>query len=253
MIRAMQLISPAPPRGTPGRAAFITGSAVGLFLLVAGFALGWFLLTTSFAPHFTPAGRPEVGQVAVGILAWALTFVAPAALLISGAARLAGVFDAAAARRPRATPASKLVASLGDEYVVAMHVRMPEGRSIPELVIGPFGAAVIEELPPARVTRHRGASWEVRTARGWAPYENPVDRAARDAERVRRWFAHDDRDFIVKVYSAVVGSDVTVERNASCAVITPDQIPGWLLSLPAQRSLTPSRRERIAELLRAMA
>jgi hypothetical protein len=128
---------------------------------------------------------------------------------------------------------------------------MPEGRIIQELVLGPFGAAVIEELPPSRATRHRGHAWEVRGPRGrWLPLENPVERASRDAEAVRRWFAHEDRDFVVKVYAAVVASDQTVERSATCAVIEPSQIPAWLLSLPAQRSLSESRRDQLVAHLR---
>ncbi len=246
----MQVISPARVSATSGRVSFVAGSAFGGILLVAGLGLGWLLLASSFATRFTPAGRPDTGEVAVGIAAWALTFMAPAALLIAGAARLASVADVAAARRPRRTPASRLASALGDEYVVAARVMLPDGRPVPELVLGPFGAAVIAELPPPRVARHRGSTWEVRTTRGWAPIESPLDRAARDAERVRRWFAHDDRDFIVKVFAAVVASDPAVVRTATCAVIAPDQVAAWLASLPAQRSFTPGRRDRIVELLR---
>ncbi len=81
--------------------------------------------------------------------------------------------------------------------------------------------------------------------------ESPLDRAARDAERVRRWFAHDDQDFLVKVYAAVIAPDTTLPRTPSCAVITKTQIAAWLASLPPQRSLTESRRARLIEDLRA--
>jgi hypothetical protein len=112
--------------------------------------------------------------------------------------------------------------------------------------------AVFEELPPRAASRHTGGRWEVRLTNGrWVPLENPLDRAARDADRVRRWLADDDRDFLVKVYAAVVGEDGTVPRTPTCAVITRDQIPAFLASLPPQRTLTPSRLERIVDHVRS--
>ena len=62
--------------------------------------------------------------------------------------------------------------------------------------------------------------------------ENPLDRAVRDAERVRRWFAADDADFVVKVYAAVTGPAPAIERTTACAVVSHDQLceldrPAW--------------------------
>jgi len=239
------------PRRRPGRIRVIVDAAVGLGLVTAGLALGWFMLGTPFLSAFQPTGRPDAAQSAIGAIAWAAALIAPAAVVIAGAARLASVTEAVIASRPRPTPAARLGAELGDEFLVASRVRLADGRRIPEVVIGPFGAAVIAELPPAGVTRHRGTSWEVRGPRGqWLPIENPLDRASRDAERVRRWVAHEDHDFVVKVYAAVVSSDPTVARTPGCAVIAADQIPAWLRSLPAQRSFTEARRSGLTDLLR---
>ena len=47
--------------------------------------------------------------------------------------------------------------------------------------------------------------------------------------------------------------DASIERTSTCAVITPHQIPAWLASLPVQRSLTATRRERILALIRETA
>jgi hypothetical protein len=138
---------------------------------------------------------------------------------------------------------------LPDDLVAVVDFDPGDGRRVPEIVVGPFGAAVIRELPPASVTRHLGGTWELRTKRGWIPLENPIDRASRDSERVRSWLANDDHDFVVKVHTAVVGADATVERTASGAVISADQVPAWLASLPIQRSLTDGRRERLVERL----
>ena len=106
--------------------------------------------------------------------------------------------------------------------------------------------------PPSAGTS--AASWEIRGERGlWTPIEPPLDRAARDAERVRGWLSTHDRDFLVRIYAAVVTDDQRVERTATCAVVPPRQLAAWLESLPAQRGLTPDRRSRLVELVRSVA
>ena len=134
---------------------------------------------------------------------------------------------------------NRVAASLGDEYVAASSVRLPDGRVVRDLVLGPFGLAVINELPPPRATRHTGISWEIRDSDGrWVHFENPLERTARDGERVRRWVASTERDFVVKVYTAVVTTDPTVTRTPACAVVTAQEVPAWLASLPPARALT---------------
>jgi hypothetical protein len=249
-MRRMQVITPRTARRGPGRGSVLLGVSVGAVLLGGGLIVAFLAFGTPFITRFTPTGRPDTSQMVSGMLAWSFALIAPAAFIIAGVARIAAVLDSMAAARPRPTPAARLRAVLGDEYVAAARVRLPDGRIVPELVLGPFGAAVIEELPPAGAVRHHGHAWEVRTGpKKWMPLENPLDRAARDAERVKRWFAGDDSDFVVKVYAAVVAPDTTLPRTPSCAVITKEQIPAWLQSLPAQRSLTPQRRERLIEIV----
>ena len=226
------------------------GTTVGAVLLVGGVTVGWLAFGTPFISLFTPPGRLGPSQFLTGMLAWSVALIAPAAFLMAGLARLVTVYDSVVSSRPRPTPVARLARQLGEEYVVATRLRLPDGRVIPDLVLGPFGAAVIEQAPPAAATRRHGEAWEVRTDRGWMPMESPLDRATRDAERVRSWFTNDDRDFLVKVYAAVIVPDGSLQRTASCAVITPAQIQPWILGLPAQRSLTESRRENLTELLR---
>lgn len=247
----MQVITPRSDRRGPTTLALVLGTLVGATLLIGGFVVAWLVFGTSFITRFTPTGRPETSQMVAGMLAWTVALIAPAAFILAGFARIVAVFDAVSAARPRKTAVSRLAEALGEDLVVASRLRLPDGRVVPELVVGPFGAAVIEELPPPTATRHKGGAWEVRMANGkWSPMENPLERAARDAERVRRWFAHDDQDFLVKTYAAVLAPDTTLPRTPGCAVITRDQIAAWLASLPAQRSLTPSRRERLVEQIR---
>jgi hypothetical protein len=66
---------------------------------------------------------------------------------------------------------------------------------------------------------------------------------------VRRWLAHEDHDHVVRVYAAVVAPSTTLTRTPECAVVTPDQLGGWIAALPPQRSLNADRRAWIAELL----
>jgi hypothetical protein len=235
----------------PSRRSVALGTTVGAILFFGGILVAWMAFGTPFISTFTPSGRPETPHIAAGMLAWAVALVAPAAFILAGLARIVAVVDSVNASRPRPSAVARAASALGDDTVVAQRFRLPEGRMVPELVLGPFGAAVVEQLPPPAATRHRGAVWEVRVAGGtWAPLENPLDKAARDAESVRRFFGSEDQDFVVKVYAAVVAPDTTLPRTPACAVITREQIPAWLASLPAQRSLTPSRRQRLVEAVR---
>lgn len=251
----MQVIAPAHPRlARPSRASILLGAVVGSVLLAGGIAVAWLTFGTPFITRFMPVGRPSTTEMVAGALAWTFALVAPSAFILAGVARLATIADVILGSKPRPTPVLRMARALPDDYVVVSRFRLGDGRIIPDLVLGPFGVAVIEALPPAGATRHHGDAWEVRGPDGrWLPFENPLERAARDAERVRRWLAQDDQDFVVKVHAAVVASDTSLPRTDACAVITQAQVPAFLASLPAQRSLTPARRERLVEIVRAAA
>jgi hypothetical protein len=245
------IASSRAPRPAALLPSVLGGSVVGVFLLGGGLVLAYLTLGTSFLGQFTPMGHATTTQLVTGAIAWSFALTAPALFTIVGLVRLLGVVELVGSTRPRKSRTSRLAASLSDDYVVASRVTLPDGRVVPELVIGPFGAVVVEELPPLGAMRHRGTAWEVRTADGhWRAMEHPLDRASRDAERVRRWFEHDERDHVVKVYAVVVAPDGAIERSATCAVVTPEQLPSWISSLPAQRSLNASRRQTLVELVR---
>lgn len=242
----MQVI---PSRRTARLRPFVpsaVGGILGVALIGAGVGLGYLAFSTSIVSRVMEAPRPGPAQVALAVVAWTVALVAPACFVILGSARLIRAVEFLG--RPRRRAVSALAGSLSDEYVAATRVLLPDARVIPELVVGPHGIAIFEHLPPAGVSRREGGRWEVRVADGrWLPIENPLDRASRDADRVRRWLATDDRDFVVKVYAAVIAPDLSLPRIPTCAVITRDQVAAFLASLPAQRSLTPSRRQRIVE------
>lgn len=247
---SVQVIQSTRSQPPVARIDAIRGLLVGGILFVGAILLGYLIFGTSFLHQFMPSPRPQGMEILTGIAAWSFALTAPAGFGLVGAVRLATVLDQATAR-PRLTPSVRMAQHLGDDCVLATRVVLPDGRMIPELIVGPFGVAVIESLPPEGASRNQGMAWEARTHDGrWVAIENPLERAARDAERVRRWFADHDRDFVVKVHAALVTGDASLQRTPGCAVISEDQIPAWLSALPVQRSLTPDRRERILDYLR---
>lgn len=249
----MQVIAAASRNTRADRVALVRSAVAAILLVVVGALLGWLCVSTPIVSAFVPSGRPSASQMAVGILAWGFAIVVPAGMLITGVARMLVTIERASAMRPR-TVTKRLARALGPDHLAATDLLVPGGRRVHELVLGPFGIVVLGEVPPPEVSRHVGNRWEVRGARGrWIPIEAPLDRAARDAERVRGWLATDDRDFLVKVYAAVVTDDQRVERTPACAVVSPDQLAGWLEALPPQRGLTAARRERLVELIRSIA
>jgi len=250
---AMQHITPSRAPQRQSIAPLLTGTVLGTLLVVGGLVLAWLALATPFLRHALPGGRPDPGQMAMGMAIWAIALVGPAGFILFGTARLARNLASVKRYRPRRSPVVQALAGLPEDVIVASEITLPDGRGVGDLVVGAFGAAVIRELPPAAVTRVRGDNWEVRGARGWIPLDNPMERAVRDAERVRRWLGHDDMDFVVKVYTAVVGPAPTLERTTACAVLTPDTVASWITGLPPQRSLTSGRRDQLIEMVREAA
>jgi hypothetical protein len=250
--RHMQVIAVPTATSLVDRIAVARSVMVGILLLVAGAALAWLCLATPIVSGFIPNGRPSLLETAGGIVVWGFAIVVPATFVILGVARLASVVDVLAASRPRRiTPL--LARSLGPDHLAATGLLLPGGRRLHELVMGPFGLVVLGDVPPHQATRHVGSRWEMRDGRGrWIPIEDPVQRASRDAERVRGWLAADDRDFLVRVYAAIVTVDPTIERSATCAVVAPADLAGWLESLPPQRGLTPQRREHLVAMVQGL-
>jgi hypothetical protein len=240
--------------GRPTRLGVANALFMGTILVSTSATLLYLVFGENFVDRFMPSGRPSTYELVAGALAWTFALTAPAGFGLVGVARLVTAYDRWRARRPRVTPALRLRRAIGDDHVVATGVRLPDGsRVLPELVFGPFGAAILEELPPVGAVMSRGVrSWEVRVGNGQIrTIENPLLLAAHDAERVRSWLSPEDSDHVIKVYAAVVGTDPRVERSPSVALISPAQVAEWLSSLPPQKSLDSGRREKIVKQIRA--
>lgn len=251
----MQVIASNRARaGRPSRLALATALFVGVSLVAASAFLLYLVFGANFIDRFMPRSHPTTFELVSGALAWTFALTAPAGFGLVGIARLATAYDRWSARKPRVTPALRLRRAIGDDHVVATAVRLPDGsRIVPEIVIGPFGAAIVEELPPAGAVLSRGVrSWEVRVGSGQIrTIENPLLLAAHDAERVRGWLSPDDSDHVIKVYAAVVGNDPRVERTPAVALLAPSQVAEWLQSLPPQKSLDAARRDSLVKQVRS--
>ena len=248
----MQVFHQRASRRPASRLSFAMRIAIGVLLLGLGALLAYLALATPFGDRFLPASRSSASTTVAAALGWTLLIVAPAMAGIAGVAWLVGVADQHSALRPRLHPVQGLASVLGPEYTAATNLRLDDGRLVPEVIVGPHGVAVFEPMPPPDLTRQRNGAWELLVGKDrWVPLENPLDRTVRTADRVRRWLAAGDRDFVVRVHAAVITDDGRVPRTANCAVISRDQVPAYLRSLPPQRGLTDERRAAIVEMIRA--
>ena len=251
-VDVMQSITSARPDRRLG--SLVIGTVLGASLVAAGLSLAFLAIDTPFVSGLVVAPRSGSTRIAITLLVWTLSMIAGASLLVSGASRLAITVAGVRSRsRSRGSAVVQALAALGADVVVATGVVLHGGRPVPELVIGPFGVAVVHELSPRTAIRRVGRSWEARTVDGWTPTEHPLDRVARDAERVRHWLTHGDLDFVVRVHAALVTPDLSMPRSPLCAVITADQIPAWIAALPRQRSLSPGRRQHLTARVREVA
>jgi hypothetical protein len=247
----MQVLQPRSTRAG-SRLSIVPGLMIGLLLVGLGVALAYLALATPFSQQFTAEPRASAVRVVLGAIGWTLVIAAPAIAALAGFAWLAGTIEKAGGLRRRPHPVTGLRRVLGEDYAAATGVRLPDGRVVSEVIVGPHGIAVFEPLPPAAVTRNDGRRWELRVGKDrWIPLENPLERAARSAERVRHWLGGEDRGFVVRVYAAVIASDQRLTRTSNCAVVTRDQIPAYLNSLPIQRGFTAERRAQVIDDLRA--
>lgn len=245
----MQVIS--APRPARRLGSVVGGTLLGASLVATGFGLVFLAIETPLVSRLVPTSGAGSPQLAIAMLVWTLALIAGAALSVAGTNRLAATVAAVRARAARHSPVVRMAQSLPDGVAVATDVVPDDGRPIPEMVVGPFGVAVVHELGPREAIRRVGQSWEARTADGWVPTEYPLDRVGRDAERVRHWLTHDDLDFVVRVYAALVTTDTSIPRSPLCAVITADQIPAWIEALPSQRSFSAGRRDQLLARVRA--
>jgi hypothetical protein len=246
VIQARARSAPSAPIASIAGAGVVGAVCVGL-----GLVFTYLTLTTPVVMEISRLGQGRIGSVA-GALVWALAFLIPGSFVVFGVARLVSAIESSLAVRPRhrVTPVASLAGELPDEYSLVRDVRLPDRRLIAEVVVGPAGLLVVEELPPAEATRHRGPYWEVRLATGrWIPIENPIERAERDAAGIKSWIRSLEEDLSPRMYAAVIADGHRIDRTSEVAVLSREQIPAFLAAMPAIRQMTPERRARITQIL----
>jgi hypothetical protein len=243
----------SPVRRAPGRGAVANRVVAGLGWLAIAAAGAWLVFATPLLQRVVRLDTAAAATPIVGAVALAVALVAPAAFASLGVARLAGAVAQArrlAAARP---PVSRIADRLPPGCIVVSTVRLPDGSRIPDVVVGPHGVVTFRRMPPLEAVRRVGERWEVRFSDGrWRQVDNPLWRAARDAERLRRHLEAAERDFVVRVQAAVLGDPALVARAEGCAVVRLEDVPAWVAALPAQRALTPERVAHVHEILAAL-
>jgi hypothetical protein len=231
--------------------SLIGGTLAGVGLVAAGLVLAFMAIATPLVSRLMPGSGAGSSSLSLAMLVWALAIVAGGSLLVSGADRLVASVAGIRARARRPSAMARVLATLPGDVAVLPGIPTRDRRPVPQLVIGLFGVAIIHELPSAEIVRRVDSSWEIMTTHGWAPTEHPLDRATRDADRVRHWLGEGDLDFVARVHAALVTLDPSLPRSAGCAVITLEQVPAWIAALPRQRSLSEGRRQRLLALVGA--
>ena len=247
----MQSIPNPGPDGHVSR--LVWGTLAGAGLVAVGLGLAFLVIETPLVAMLVPGSLTGSSQVTSATLVWALALAAGAALLVAGTNRLAITVASVGRRAAGRSAVMRVMGRLPEDVVVTAGVVPDHGRPIPELVIGPFGVAIVHEMEGRDRLRQAGQGWETRTREGWVPTEPPLDAVARDTDHVRYWLTHGDLDFVVRIYAALVTPDATMARSALCAVISEDQIPAWLAALPRQRSFSAGRRNRLLTRIRESA
>lgn len=227
---------------------------IGVAWLGIAASSAWLVLSTPLLTRLTSTGLRDSATPVVGAVAWALALTAPTCFAVLGIIRLGSAVQGVRVARGSTSPVARRAALLPPGCAVVPRIRLPDGRRIPDVVVGPHGVAFFEPLPPAAAARRTGERWEVRFAdRTWRPIENPLQRAARDGERLRRHLESQEHGFVVRVQAAVLRDQHEIERSDGCAVVASDDVPAWLAALPAQRGLTPDRLAHLVEILRDLA
>lgn len=238
-------------RVRPTERALAVARLIGALYVVAGLCVAWLTLATPFVAVFAARGRDVASEPAFHTLGWAVALVLPALCLLVGTHRIVDFMELPNPLASRRDPLARLGSSLGDTYVAVSGLVLPGGRQVSTLIVGPPGIVILGQLPPASEARPVGGHWEARTADDqWVAIENPLDRAARDAEAVRRWLIADDNDFVVKVYAAVLAGGGSAARSSTTAVIKPGGIPAFLATLPPHRTFTSARRRQVLDRIR---
>ena len=104
----------------------VTSATAGTFLIVAGLILAYIAFATP-TMACSSRGRADPVEMAVGMVAWTIALIAPAACLLLGTNRLARMLAAVHGRVGRRSTAAGVLDGLPDDVVVASGSSCPTG------------------------------------------------------------------------------------------------------------------------------
>lgn len=226
-----------------GRLRPLELALLGIGWLVISAAIAYLFAATPLVDRVLLSGRIAAASPLVRLIVVVCLIIVPVSLGVAGLVRLGG---AAQALLARPTAARRATANLDPDVSLIPATRLPDGRPLPELIVGWHGVVVCREIPPDARVRPFSGHWEIDLDGAWMPFENPLEHTVRDAEAVRRHLDSGERDFVVKVYAVVVSSVGMLERVPGCTVVRPEQLASYLATLPRQRSLSSERIHSIA-------
>ena len=176
-------LAPPPPRAPVARDPAwpplrVSPSPGVAWLAIAG-ASAWLVFATPMLARLVALQSTGAAGPIVGAVVWGIALTAPACCAILGMARLRRGGPVVRSGRRAPTPVAAAGGPAPARLLVIPRIQLPDGRRIPDVVVGPHGVAFFEPLPPPAAVRRTGERWEVRFSdRRWRPIENPLQRAS---------------------------------------------------------------------------
>jgi len=198
----------------------------------------WLIIATVIAAGMvgTPivttlaASAAHGSGIAVAALLVVLAALVPSSLAVAGTARLRQAVNLAREAKP-AMPLRPVMAGATAE-ALPRRLSLPDGRTVPEVAIGRFGAAVFRQIPGDAAVRRFGDHFEFQVDGQWIPFDEPSRRAGRDTAALQVVAGPAESEFVAKVYAAVVTTAGDENERPGCAILRPDQILPFLAGLP---------------------
>ncbi len=195
----------------------------------------------------------------LGALAWAAAVTAPTCFILLGVLRLASAATNLRGRTRPFRPVHAMAERLPAGLLTLPTIRLPDGRQIPDVVLGPARHCLLRDAPTAC---HLAPCWQplggARRRWGLAP-DRESARAGRSRRgrpaalpggrglRLRR---QGPRRGHVRAQARASSPSNAPARAPSCLSATS---PAGSTALPAQRSLSLSRLQRVGEILEGLA
>ena len=160
----------------PARRANSTELAIlGVIWLAIAAVFAVELVAAPIAATLAAVAAHSFGVGAAGLMI-VLTMAVPACFAVAGAARIRQAVSLALEAQP-VLPLRSVMAEDGGGQS-SRPLSLADGRAVPEVAIGRFGAAVFRQIPGDAAVRRFGNHFEFQVDGQWIPFDEPTRRAA---------------------------------------------------------------------------